>query len=130
MVDQRGERAGRRASQAITGEGCPLGRGRDDIRGEKFSGLFVVPIAINQRVDAGVWHCSIRSLGSSNVPKKRATVREQLATRASPPARRRCGREANPDMGLFDRVVIATHRVAMFAQHRQCQGVVSKAAAP
>jgi hypothetical protein len=70
MVDQRGERAGRRASQAITGEGCPLGRGRDDIRGEKFSGLFVVPIAINQRVDAGVWHCSIRSLGSSNVPKK------------------------------------------------------------
>jgi len=54
MVDQRGERGGRRAWQAIIGEGRPLGQVRHDIRGEEFTGLFVIPIAIDQQVDAGV----------------------------------------------------------------------------
>jgi hypothetical protein len=33
-----------------------------DIRGEKYTGLYVVPIAIDQQVDAGAADCRIRSI--------------------------------------------------------------------
>jgi hypothetical protein len=103
MVDQRGERGGRRAWQAIIGEGRPLGQVRHDIRGEEFTGLFVIPIAIDQQVDAGVLVLSDQVDGLGQRTKKSA----QRSASSQPLAlRRRCGvvpgEKPTPDMGLFD----------------------------
>ena len=72
MVDQRGERGGRRAWQAIIGEGRPLGQVRHDIRGEEFTGLFVIPIAIHQQADAGVLVLSDQVDGLGHCTEKSA----------------------------------------------------------
>jgi len=97
-----------------------LGKVRHDIRGEKFTGLFVVPIAIDQEVDAGVLVLSDQVDGLGHRTEKSA----RRSAGSQPLALRRqrgvvAGEKPTPGMGLFDRVVIATRRAAMSAQHRQ-----------
>lgn len=66
---------------------------RHDIRGEEFTDLLVVPIAVDQQADAGVLVLSDQSMASDTVPKKardgrRAVSRARFtATAASSRAR-------------------------------------------
>src|SRR5216683_8317898 len=99
----------------------PSGKVRHDIRDEKLSGLDVVPtIAMDQQGDAGVPVLPDQIDGLGHGTDKAAQRSEGSLPLA---LRRHRGRVAAKqpalDMGLFDRVVIATHRVAMAAQHGQ-----------
>src|SRR5260221_10241832 len=99
----------------------PSGKVRHDIRDEKFTGLHVVEsIAVDQQVHAGVpvlpdqvdalGHCTDKAL-------RRSTGRKPLALRRH--SGHVAGKHPALDMGLFNGVVVATHGVAMPAQHRQ-----------
>jgi hypothetical protein len=98
----------------------PLDKVRHDIRGEKFTALDVVSIAIDQQVDAGVVVLSDQVYGLGDRTEKSA---RRPAIGHPPALRRYCGvvagEKPSADMGLFDRIVIATLRVAMSAQYRQ-----------
>ena len=86
-----------------------------------FTGLYVLPsIGIDQQVDAGVLVLPGQVDGLGHRTNKAA----QRSTGSQPFALRRhrgrvAGKYPGLDTGLFDRVVIAAHRVAMSAQHRQ-----------
>src|SRR5580704_13256372 len=97
------------------------GKVRHDIRDEEFASLDVVPtVALDQQVDAGVpvLPHQIDGLGhGAGKAAQRCEGRLPLALRRH--RGRVAGKEPALDMGLFDRVIVATHRVAMAAQHGQ-----------
>src|SRR5438552_11983041 len=97
----------------------PSGKVRHDIRDEKFTGLCIVPIANDQQVDAGVLVLPDPVDGLGHGAEKAA----QRSARRQPFALRPyCGivaaKSPGLERGLFDRLVIATRRLAMSAQHR------------
>jgi hypothetical protein len=94
------------------------GKVRHGIRDEKFGGLFVVPIAIDEQLDAGclVLSDQVDGLGHrTDIAVRRFASRRPLALRRHFGVI--AGEKPSPDMSLFDRVVIATRLVAMAAQH-------------
>ena len=94
------------------------GKVRHDIRDEKFEGLFVVPIAIDEQLDAG---CLVLSDQVDGLGHRTDKAVRRFASRRPLALRRHfgviAGEKPSPDMSLFDRVVIATRLVAMAAQH-------------
>src|SRR5258708_10416517 len=100
----------------------PSGEVRHDIRGEELTALDVVPpIGADQQLDAGVLVLPDEVDGLRGRADKAA---QRSGGGGQPLALRRhrgvvTGEKPGLDTGLFDRVVIATRRVAMSAQHRQ-----------
>ena len=100
----------------------PSGKVRHDIRDEKFTGLFVVPliIAIDQQVDAGVLVLpdQVNGLGHRNDKAAQWSVGGQSLALCRQRGRI-AGKQSGLDTGLFARVVIAARGVTMSAQHRE-----------